>query len=69
MVKIWRNRVWAGTQNLSSCPAKYKPGVIELMAQDIEDGTHTKDALRQLVEAGNVSEADYKLITGEDYDA
>jgi len=68
MVKIWRNRIWAGTQVLANCPSRYKAGVIEMMAEDIQNGVHTIDELRQLVESGNVTPEEYKQITGEDYD-
>jgi hypothetical protein len=68
MVKIWRNRIWAGTQVLANCPARYKAGVMDMMTEDLEDGIHTLDELKQLVENGNVTPEEYKQITGEDYD-
>ena len=68
MVKIWRNRIWAGTQVLANCPARYKTGVMDMMAEDLEDGIHNLDELKQLVENGNVTTEEYKQITGEDYD-
>jgi hypothetical protein len=68
MVKIWRNRIWAGTQVLVNCPARYKTGVMDMMTEDLEDGIHTLAELKQLVENGNVTPEEYKQITGEDYD-
>ena len=38
MVKIWRNRIWAGTQRLSDCPSRYRSGVIAMMRDDLADG-------------------------------
>ena len=64
MVKIWRNRVWAGTQILRECPAKYKSGVIAMMADDIENGIHSINDLDALVAAGNVTAEEYEQITG-----
>lgn len=68
MVKIWRNRVWAGTQILSECPAKYKNGVIAMMGSDIENGIHTIVELGALVEAGNVTAEEYEAICGDPYE-
>jgi hypothetical protein len=68
MAKIWRNRIWAGTQILASCPQKYRAQVIILMQQDLEDGVHSYDDLRRLVVSGNVTPEEYAEITGEDYD-
>lgn len=53
MAKIWRNRIEAGDQLYSNCPAKYKPGVLALMKQDVVDGV--------------ITAAQYKELTGEDY--
>ena len=67
MVKIWRNRIWAGTQRLSDCPSRYRSGVIAMMQQDLEDGMHTESELRQLVESGMMTEAEYEEIAGAPY--
>ena len=53
MAKIWRNRIEAGDQLFSNCPAKYKPGVLALMKQDVVDGI--------------ITEEQFKELTGEDY--
>lgn len=67
MVKIWRNRIEAGTQMLSHCPRKYRAGVIELIQQDLADGSYTIAELQGLVEDGMMTEAEYEEITGEPY--
>lgn len=67
MVKVWRNRIWAGTQKLVSCPPKYKNDVIAMMQEDLLDGTHTINDLKALVESGMLSEKEYKEISGEEY--
>lgn len=67
MVKIWRNRIEAGTQMLSHCPAKYRTGVIDLIKDDLESGDFTKEQLRQLVAIGMMTEAEYEEITSEEY--
>ena len=45
MVKIWRNRIWAGTQVLANCPARYKTGVMDMMAEDLEDNQEVGDKI------------------------
>ncbi len=67
MAKIWRNRIEAGTQKLSDCPAKYRDNVIALIQDDLESGAYTKDKLRNLVNTGMMTEAEYEEITGEDF--
>ena len=52
MAKIWRNRIEAGDQLYSNCPAKYKPGVLTYMRQDVTDGLITAE--------------EFKTLTGED---
>lgn len=69
MVKIWRNRIEAGTQMLSHCPKKYRAGVIALIQEDIESGAYSKAELQTLVEDGMMTEAEYEEITGEPYPA
>ena len=49
MAKIWRNRIEAGTQLFSNCPAKYKNDVLELMQQDVENGIITEDEFNELI--------------------
>ena len=68
IAKIWRNRIEAGTQQLSHCPAKYRQMVIFLIQGDIEDGNFTIEQLRALVESGMMTEEEYKEIIGEDYE-
>lgn len=67
MVKIWRNRVEAGTQRLADCPMKYRNGVIQLIQADIESGAYTVEQLRQLVEDGMMTPEEYEEIVGEEY--
>jgi hypothetical protein len=52
MAKIWRNRIEAGTQIYSDCPAKYRPDVLTYMRQDVTDGLITAE--------------EFKTLTGED---
>ena len=68
MAKIWRNRIEAGTQMLSHCPAKYREMVIELIRSDLESGSFSEGQLRQLVQSGMMTAEEYKEITGEDYE-
>ena len=63
MVKIWRNRIEAGTQKLSDCPRKYRAGVVALIQDDLRDGTIATDDLWQLVENGMMTEEEYAEIT------
>ena len=65
MAKIWRNRIEAGTQMLSRCPAKYRADVIALIQNDLETGTFTDQQLRQLVSDGMMTEDEYDEITAE----
>lgn len=67
MIKIWRNRIEAGTQKLSDCPHRYRAGVIALIQDDLENGSYSIDELRQLVDSGMMTEEEFKEITGEDY--
>ncbi len=67
MVKIWRNRIEAGTQMLSHCPKKYRAGVIALIQEDLEDGSFTIAELQGLVEDGMMTYEEYEEITGEPY--
>lgn len=53
MSKIWRNRIIAGDKSFASCPSAYKAGVKALLKQDVENGV--------------ITEADYKKFTGEKY--
>ena len=69
IVKVWRNRIWAGTQKLSACPAKYRSGVIAMMQNDLEDGTHTINELATLVDNGMMTPEEYEEISGEPYAA
>lgn len=67
MSKIWRNRIEAGTQMLSHCPAKYRADVITLIQNDLDSGAYTIAQLRQLVDSGMMTEAEYAEITGEGF--
>lgn len=67
MIKIWRNRVWAGTQKLSNCPIRYKTGVIVMMRQDLQDETsgYNIELLNELLNNGIVTQEEYVLIANE----
>ena len=65
MVKIWRNRIWAGTQRLSDCPSRYRSGVIAMMREDLADGIHTESDLQHLVDIGMMTQEEYEEIIGE----
>lgn len=67
MVKIWRNRIEAGTKTLAKCPVEYRAGVIEYIQNDLEDGSYTVEQLKALVSSGKMTEAEYEEITGEPY--
>lgn len=69
IVKVWRNRIWAGTQRLSDCPSKYRSGVVAMMKDDLENGIHTINELEALVESGMMTPAEYEEISGEEYAA
>ena len=68
MVKIWRNRIEAGTQKLSDCPRRYRAGVVALIQDDLAEGIISENDLRQLVESEMMTEAEYEEITGEPYE-
>ena len=66
MVKIWRNRIEAGTQMLSKCPMKYRADVIDLIREDLANGDYTEQQLQQLVESGMMTQEEYDEILGAD---
>jgi hypothetical protein len=53
MDKIWANRLIAGTKTWAEMPASRRAGVKAELARRVTDG--------------EISEEDYKRITGEDY--
>ena len=53
MDKIWANRLVAGTKSWAEMPASRRPRVKAELARRVTDG--------------EISEEDYKRITGEDY--
>lgn len=53
MDKIWANRLIAGTKTWAEMPASRRPGV--------------KAELAKRVDKGEVTQEQYKEITGEDY--
>ena len=55
MPKIWRNRIIAGDKEFSHCPQRYKAAVLELLRQDVADGT--------------ISAERFEELTGEPYEA
>ena len=48
IAKIWRNRIEAGTQEFSKCPAKYKNDVLKLMREDVVNEVITKEKFEEL---------------------
>lgn len=67
MVKVWRNRIEAGTQRLAECPDKYRAGVVALIQSDLEDGKYTLEQLGRLVDEGMMTEGEYEEISGLPY--
>lgn len=53
MDKIWANRLVAGTKEWAEMPTSRRPGVKRELAKRVTDG--------------EISEEQYKEITGEDY--
>jgi len=43
MNRIWANRLEAGTQKWSDCPASRKSAVDAILRQDVEDGKITAE--------------------------
>ena len=48
MAKIWRNRIWGGTQTFDACPDRWKEDVIALMREDVANGEHTPEEFTEL---------------------
>lgn len=48
MAKIWRNRIEAGDQLFSHCPAKYRTQVLALMRQDVANGIISAERFEDL---------------------
>lgn len=48
MAKIWRNRIEAGTQLYSNCPAKYQTDVLAYMREDVVNLTLTAQEFKEL---------------------
>lgn len=48
MAKIWRNRIIAGDQEYSHCPAKYKAQVLALLKNDVAQGTISAERFEEL---------------------
>ena len=55
MNRIWANRLEAGTQPWSACPASRKTAVDTILRQDVEDGRITAER--------------YTEITGKPYES
>ena len=47
MAKIWRNQIWLGNKEFSSCPQRYKADVERLMREDVENGLHTAEEFEE----------------------
>ena len=50
MAKIWRNQIWLGNKEFSSCPQRYKADVERLMREDVENGLHTAEEFEEKTE-------------------
>lgn len=48
MAKIWRNRIIAGDQQFSDCPARYRTQVLALLRADVENGVITAEQFEEL---------------------
>lgn len=48
MAKIWRNRIIAGDKEYSSCPARYKAAVLELLEADVAGGIITEGRFEEI---------------------
>lgn len=48
MAKIWRNRIIAGDKTYDECPKKYKPQVLELLRQDVENEVITAEEFEEI---------------------
>ena len=48
MAKIWRNRIIAGDQQFSDCPARYRTQVLTLLRADVENGVITAEQFEDL---------------------
>ena len=55
MNRIWANRLEAGTQPWSACPASRRAAVDAILRQDVEDGRITAER--------------YEEITGKPYES
>jgi len=64
MIKIWRNRIEAGTQKLADCPKKYRSGVIVMIQEDLANGDITTADLQRLVDDGMMTPEEYEEIVG-----
>lgn len=69
MIKIWRNRIEAGTQKLSDCPVKYRTEVIGLIKADLKTDESLEFRLRQLVKSGMMTREEYQEITGKSFES
>lgn len=47
MAKIWRNQIWLGNKEFSSCPQRYKSDVEKLMREDVAKGLHTAEEFEE----------------------
>ena len=47
MAKIWRNQIWLGNKEFSSCPQRYKADVERLMREDVAKGLYTAEEFEE----------------------
>lgn len=69
MIKIWRNRIEAGTQKLSDCPVKYRTEVIGLIRADLETDESLEFRLKQLVKSSMMTREEYQEIAGKSFES
>ena len=58
MAKIWRNQIWLGNKEFSSCPQRYKADVERLMREDVENGLHTAEEFEKKTGIPYIEEAE-----------
>ena len=57
MAKIWRNQIWLGNKEFSSCPQRYKSDVEKLMRDDVAKGLHTAEEFEEKTGIPYIEEA------------
>ena len=58
MAKIWRNQIWLGNKEFSSCPQRYKSDVEKLMREDVAKGLYTAEEFEEKTGIPYIEEAE-----------